>query len=209
MPAATSSQDPGPDASDVCCAAQHAGPWPTPPDASESAQAYFARLVDDDRQEEAIRFVAAWLGPRRAVWWGSLCVWRSLRSNDDAVVAHNAAIDAAVAWVIAPNEENRRAAGVAAEAAGYATAAGASATAAFWSEGSISLPGQPEVPPPAGVSAKAAANAVLMAAANPSAPVRHRTLRQSLRMAAEILGGANLWPYAPFRKTSPPQEASQ
>jgi hypothetical protein len=186
--------DIAPPALDVCMTAPAAGPWPVLPDSGEAADAYFARLVDEGRLEEATRFVAAWLGPRRAVWWATLCVWNALRSappEDGATSA--AAIDAAVAWVVDPTESNRRAAQAAAELVGFATPAGAAATAAFWSEGSISLPGQPEVPPPLGVAAKAAANAVLMAAAAPAAAQRDATLRQSLRIAAEILAGANLW----------------
>lgn len=186
--------DIAPPARDVCLTAPAAGPWPTLTDAHESADAYFARLVDEGRLEEATRFVAAWLGPRRAVWWATLCVWNGFRSSppedNDASVA---AIDAAVAWIVDPTESNRRAAQAAAERVGFSTPAGAAATAAFWSEGSISLPGQPEVPPPSGVAVKAAANAVLMAAAAPSAAERDATLRQSLRIAAEILAGANLW----------------
>ena len=186
--------DIAPPARDVCLTAPAAGPWPTFPDASEAADAYFAGLVNEGRLEEATRFVAAWLGPRRAVWWAALCAWKALRlappEDGDKSVA---AIDAAVGWVVEPTESNRRAAQAAAERVGFATPAGAAATAAFWSEGSISLPGQPEVPPPPGVAVKAAANAVLMAAAAPSADERDATLRQSLRIAAEILAGANLW----------------
>jgi len=186
--------DIAPPARDVCLMAPAAGPWPALPEAAEAADAYFARLVDEGRLEEAARFVAAWLGPRRAVWWATLCVWNQLRTTPpEEGYASVAAIDAAVAWVTDPTETHRRAAQAAAELIGYATPAGAAATAAFWSEGSISLPGQPEVPPPAGVAVKAAANAVLMAAAAPSAAEREATLRQSLRIAAEILAGANLW----------------
>lgn len=186
--------DIAPPARDVCLTAPAAGPWPTFPDANETADAYFARLVDEGRLEEATRFVAAWLRPRRAVWWATLCVWNGLRSAPPADGDKSvAAIDAAVAWVVDPTESNRRAAQAAAERVGFATPAGAAATAAFWSEGSISLPGQPDVPPPPGVAVKAAANAVLMAAAAPSAALRDATLRQSLRIAAEILAGANPW----------------
>jgi hypothetical protein len=186
--------DIAPPARDVCLTAHAAGPWPNLPDASEPADVYFARLVDESRLEEATRFVAAWLGPRRAVWWATLCVWNGLRSTPpEEGDANSAAIDAAVAWVVDPVESNRRAAQATAEAVGFDTPAGAAATAAFWSEGSISLPGQPVVPPPPGVAVKAAANAVLMAAAAPAAPQRDATLRQSLRLAAEILAGANHW----------------
>lgn len=186
--------DIAPPARDVCLTALAAGPWPTLSVANEGADAYFARLIDEASLEEATRFVAAWLGPRRAVWWATICVWNGLRStppeDGDKSIS---AIDAAVAWVVDPTESKRRAAQAAAVRVGFATPAGAAATAAFWSEGSISLPGQPEVPPPSGVAVKSAANAVLMAAAAPSAALRDATLRQSLRIAAELLAGASLW----------------
>ncbi len=183
-----------PPAQDVCVAAAAAGPWTTRPDSDETADAYFSRLVETNQLEDATRFAAAYLGPRRAVWWALLCVWNLLRLSPplegDATAA---AIDAAVAWVFDPTESKRRTAQAAAETVGFDTPAGAAATAAFWAEGSISLPGQPEVPPPPGVAAKAAANAVLMAAAAPSTAERDAVLRQSLRIAAEILGGSSLW----------------
>jgi hypothetical protein len=120
--------DIAPPARDVCLTAPAAGPWPTFPDANEAADAYFARLVDEGRLEEATRFVAAWLGPRRAVWWATLCVWNGLRSAPpEDGGASLAAIDAAVAWIVDPTESNRRTAQAAAEVVGFATRGAAAA----------------------------------------------------------------------------------
>ena len=174
--------------------APEAGPWPTAPVKDETADSYFNRLVEAERCEEAIQFAAVRLGPRRAVWWGSLCAWRRSQSQgDQACETALAAIDAAVAWSLETSEENRQAANAAAHAAGVTTAAGALAAAAFWACGSVSLPGRPEVPAPAGVAAKLVANSVVMAAADPSAPVRRQWLMQALRMAAEVFAGQTPW----------------
>lgn len=167
----------------------NAGPWRRPPHQGENADAYLSRLVEAGHHDDAVRFTAARLEPRLAVWWGALSVWSVLRSGDPATTASDAAaIDAAVTWVLEPNEENRRSANAASVLAGMKTAAGALATAAFWSEGSVSLPGQPDVPPPAGVCQKLVANAVLMAHG------ANRPLIAALRLGAEVLAGANRWP---------------
>lgn len=170
-----------------------AGPWRVPPEASEGADEYLSRLVDAGEHEQAVRFSSIRLDPRAAVWWGALAVWAVQREADpapDPSNAADAAIDAAVAWVLDASEDNRRMANAAGGRAGLDTAAGALATAAFWAEGSVSLPDQPHVAPPAGVSQKMVANAVLMA------HTPNRSLVAALRLAAEVLAGANLWPEA-------------
>lgn len=147
----------------------------------------FAALVDARRYPAAAEHAAAALGARLAVWWGAMVVWRGI-DPEDLVAA--AAVDAAVAWVVDPSEANRRTAERAGGAAGVSTPAGALALAAFWAEGSVSLPGQPEVLPPPGVAERLAVGAVQMAAAGPP-PIAAANLRQALRLAAELLAGEN------------------
>lgn len=170
------------------------GSWQPAPLADETADDYFARLIDSGELEAAARFVAARLGPRRAVWWGSLCVWEHLQTSEqEPADAATVAVDAAVTWCLDQAEDHRHAANDAAAKVGLKTPAGALAAAAFWSAGSVSLPGRPEVAPPPGVAPKLVANAVLMAAADPAARVRRQRLLQSLRMAAEVLAGQTPW----------------
>ncbi len=84
--------------------------------------------------EDAIRFLAAALPKREAVWWALGCV----RSAFPKPVPQAArAIAAADAWVKEPTEANRRACGEAASAADYGTAPGCLAAAAFLSGGSL------------------------------------------------------------------------
>ncbi|TWT75589.1 hypothetical protein Pla123a_30990 [Posidoniimonas polymericola] len=187
----------------ICAAYATVGPWPARLN-PETADAYFARLIDERRLEAAVRFAAVWMGPRRAVWWGALCVWNKLRdraaeAGPDLECPETIAVDAAVKWVLQHDEPTRRGAQQAADAAGYTKPAGALAGAAFWSGGSVSLPDCPEVPPPAGVWAKLVANCVQMVAAAPAAAKREQSLYQSLRMAAETLTNPSPWTHAPPR----------
>lgn len=175
-------------AAEICRSAPAAGPWRSFPCEGLAAEQHFAELVDSVQLEEAVRFTAAWLGPRAAVWWGALCVWDDLRAADPSVVANQfEAIDAAVAWVVDPSEELRRNAEAAGKRAGLGTAAGTLAVAAFWSGGSVSLPEQPSVDPPAGMTAKLVAATIRRCGAAPSHAVRDAKLRRYLRMAAELL----------------------
>jgi len=170
--------------------APSAGPWQTPPQRGESSSAYFARLIEQDRLEDAVRFAAVSLGPRRGVWWGSLCVWDRIRTLGlDANGAEAAAVDAAVEWVIEQTDRSRLEARERSDRVGSGTPWGALAMAPFWSGGSISLPDCPVVPPPAGLAEKIVANAVLKAAADPAAPIRRQRMMQSLRLAAEVQTG--------------------
>jgi hypothetical protein len=119
--------------------------------------------------DDAIRFLAAALPKREAVWWGVLCVKDALPKPVEPAAAK--AVASAEVWARDPSEANRRAAEAAANAAGYGTAAGSLAAAAFWSGGSLNPPHLPPVPPKAELTGVAVAGAVLLAsAAAPAGP---------------------------------------
>ncbi|TWT36524.1 hypothetical protein KOR34_14300 [Posidoniimonas corsicana] len=122
-----------------------------------------------------------------------MCVWNTLRDQPDASPNAAAAVDAAVQWVLTRTEDSRRAAREAADAVGMQTPSGAVAASAFWSEGSVSLVGCPDVPAPPGVAAKLVVNAVTMTAAAPASAERTAALLQSLRIAAEVLATPSPW----------------
>jgi hypothetical protein len=112
--------------------------------------------------EDAIRFLAVALPKREAVAWALACVRAALpKPLPEAAKA----IAAAEGWVKDPSEANRRACGAAAEAAGYGTAAGCLAGAAFWSGGSLAPPHLPPVPPRDDLTAAGVTGAILLAAA--------------------------------------------
>jgi hypothetical protein len=112
--------------------------------------------------DDAIRFLAMALPKREAVWWGVMCVKDALARPVDPVTAK--AVASAEAWAKDPSEANRRNAEAAANAAGYGTAAGSLAAAAFWSGGSITPPSLAPVAPKEELTGVAVAGAVLLAA---------------------------------------------
>lgn len=180
-------------AAEICKRAPSVGPWPLPPTATESADAYFARLVELERLEEAIRFIAICLDPRQVTWWGCLCVWESLKTAKQPIDQATVAVDAAVAWVLDPKEAARQALKPIADRLPPSTPAGALAMATFWSGGNISLPDCPEVLPPGDACHKLVACAVVMATAAADGKRRKQSQRQALRMAAEIQAGQVPW----------------
>jgi hypothetical protein len=118
-------------------------------------------LVANSQHLAAIEFVAHALPAREAVWWGCLCLQHAC--GNDLSASDKAACKAAVRWVLEPTEENRAAAKAPAEAAGAGSPAGALATAAHQTGGSIAPPNFPPLPPEPFAPAKAVANAVKFA----------------------------------------------
>jgi hypothetical protein len=104
-----------------------------------------ARLRTAGHAEDEARLFAYALPRREAVWWACMCA-RAV--PDPGLPAADAqALDAAEQWVRKPDDSNRRAAMVAAEATAYRTAEAWAAQAAGWSGGSVAPEGQPVVPP--------------------------------------------------------------
>src|SRR5207253_9900463 len=78
---------------------------------------YFDILHAVPLSEDAVRFLAAALPRREAVWWACLCTRQTL--GNPAPDAAAKAVAAAEKRVKDPSEPNRRNAGAAAELAGY------------------------------------------------------------------------------------------
>ena len=116
------------------------------------AARFLDALIAAGHLPDALRFLAAALPKREAVWWACVCA----RQGYGAVVPSpaGAALQAAERWVADPSDANRRAAHPAAEAAGVGTPAGAAAIGVFLSGGSlapVNLPAcrpLPITPPP-------------------------------------------------------------
>jgi hypothetical protein len=155
-----------------------------------TARQFFDALVAADLPDDAVRFLAAALPKREAVWWGCVCVRSAPALVADPV--HLKALVAAEQWVKDPTEANRRAAEAAAEAAGPDNPPGCLASAAFWSGGSLTPAGQPPVPPRDDLTGQAVAGAVLLAAAHdPSATAAAR--RQFLTVGQQVAAGQERW----------------
>src|SRR5262245_52476953 len=75
-----------------------------------SARELFDQLTGLGLYADARRLPAHALPPRRAVWWSTLCLHDSLGHKPFETPEEDAALDAAIRWVLAPGEEARRAA---------------------------------------------------------------------------------------------------
>ncbi|MEZ6102902.1 MAG: FHA domain-containing protein [Pirellulaceae bacterium] len=164
-----SSQDTGPQSLTEWCTALEISKEAMPVVTDESDP---WDLVDAWQEQElfadCLRLAACLLAPIHAVRWGIDCVSSTQLELSDG---GKQAMEAASKWAEKPDEANRRACEKIAEASEYDGAAAWVALAAFWSQGSMAPQGQPEVPPPPGLFAKALAGALMMAATH-SEPTR-------------------------------------
>lgn len=156
-----------------------------------SPRGYFERLVAHQELAAAIRFLPYALPKRAAVWWGALCLWHASRPEPGAAEA--SALEAVLPWLQAPTEANRRHAEAVARALGAGSAAGALAFAAFWSGGSMSRPGAPEVMPPPTLAARLVGTSVLFSAVLRE-PLRFRArYLDFLALGRDVAAGMNRW----------------
>ncbi|HWB10432.1 MAG TPA: hypothetical protein VG826_14465 [Pirellulales bacterium] len=157
-----------------------------------TARQFLDLLWDKEQYVDAIHFMAQALPKRAAVWWGCLCLWLTIRP-DEPPDEMKSALAGAVQWVQDPSEENRRAAGVAGQAAKMQTAAGCLAMAAFFSDMSLNPPDQPKVPPPPELTGQTVANAVMMAGFLGDKTQFQRRQRRFLSLALDVAQGNNRW----------------
>lgn len=110
---------------------------------------------------DAMRMAGALIPAQQLVAWGAKMVSQTLGEMSGR---SKIAMDAAHQWIAEPNETNRRRCEEAAQASEFDGPAAWVALAAFWSQGSMGPMGQPEVPAPFGLAAKAIAGALMMTA---------------------------------------------
>lgn len=137
-------------------------------------------LITAGRALDALRVVACTLPPREGVWWAWVAarhaagVQQQRASQADGppgtprpqppsplVTETLAAVER---WIAQPTDDNRRAVWALAEKVGIDTPAGAVAAAAFFTNGSLTPPGGPFVPAPAGLHTTITGAAVIAAA---------------------------------------------
>jgi hypothetical protein len=127
---------------------------------------YLYQLIEQKMYVDAVRFLAAALPKREAVWWACLCNRDVL--TESSKPTEQIAIELAEAWVFKPTEENRVPTFLAAENATLQTSAGWVAMATFWSSGSISPVENTIVQPAEDLTAKAVSGSVMLAAVSGS-----------------------------------------
>jgi len=123
---------------------------------------YLQQLLDHELYPDAIRFLAAALPKREAIWWACQCA----RSNcgEQPSESDKKAIELAEAWVYKPTDENRLPTMTAATETEFKTAAGWAAIAVFWSGGNISTVQNSTVEPAENLFVKAIVGSVTLAA---------------------------------------------
>lgn len=146
-----------------------------------------ALLTEHNRWDDAIKVLAHSLPKREAVWWSCLCAKQSL--GDKPAQDCLSSISVAEQWAITPTEDNRESARQWSLKTDQKTAASWAATAAFWSEGSMTEPGEAEIPPPPYLYAHAVSGAVTLAAFQPDPELAEEKLQRFVRQGIDLAQG--------------------
>jgi len=145
-------------------------------------------LIGKERFLDAIRFLAFARPKREAVGWGCLCVRHSLGTEDASKIS--ATQVSAERWVANPDEENRRAAKIAADKEGSESPSDFLALAAFFSGGSVVPANLAPVAPPDHATPRLVAGAVMVSAVRnqpEKAPEKYRVfLQKGMALMARI-----------------------
>jgi hypothetical protein len=124
---------------------------------------YVQILIRNRLYEDAIGLIAHVLPQREGVWWAWSCARHAAGEKPPEPVTR--ALETTRAWIVEPTDENRRAAGDAAEELGYDSAPAFAAFAAFLCGETLGPADAVAAPPPPGASGKAIAGTICMAAA--------------------------------------------
>lgn len=149
---------------------------------------FVAQLLRAEQYADAVRFLAAGLGKRDAVWWGCLTVrhllWAGLPASEQQTLR------AAVRWVIDPSEAHRAAAHPFGD---LGTPAGALAKAVSWAGGSLVPPPLPPAPPPPALTPRAVASAINLAILPGDGAKIPERYRQAVALGLHVARGHSLW----------------
>jgi hypothetical protein len=175
-------------------------------------------LLKAERSAEALRVVGCALPPRECVWWAWVSARHALQSvqtRADAArepaktpppadapptppplppsPAQVAALAATERWITQPTDEHRRAAWDAAQLAGLDTPVGCAAAAAYFTTGSVTPPGGPYVPAPAGLHVTMASTAALLAAVATDPARMHEVAGVLVQQGLEVVRRLGGW----------------
>jgi hypothetical protein len=124
---------------------------------------FVGSLIDEALYADAVGFIAHVLPLRESVWWAWSCARDAMGAEPTAAVV--TAIESTRHWIVQPTDENRRAAGSAAEALDYGSAPAIAALAAFMCGDTMGPADAAPAPAPPGVVPKTVAGCICMAAA--------------------------------------------
>ncbi len=154
-------------------------------------RAYFERLLQNGFLAEARRILAHTLPKRRALWWACLCTQSAYQDELPESVAR--AIQVVTRYVREPSDANRREAELVGRSLPPNRLEGCLAMAAFFAQGSVSLPHLPVVLPRPFVTGRLVGVCVYLASVTRSAARYKDHLRQYLAVGVDIARGRNLW----------------
>jgi hypothetical protein len=156
-------------------------------------QQFLELLIGKELFLDAIRFLAFALPKREAVGWGCLCVRHSLGTQDASKISE--AHVAVERWVSNPDEENRRAAKIAADKEGLESPSACLALAAFFSGGSIAPANLAPVAPADHITPQVVAGAIIVSAVKnqpEKAPEKFRIfLQKGMALMARVQLGSS------------------
>jgi hypothetical protein len=142
------------------------------------------RLMKEERFPEALRFLVHTLEAGAAVRWAYDCLNNLGRPS--AQGAQQTALQAAQAWIAAPDETKRRAAKEASDNAGLETPEGVLAMAVFFSGGSVAPETAPAVPAPRRACHKLSAGAVLLAVVSDHPETASQRFQQAIQRGVQL-----------------------
>ncbi|MCA9137877.1 MAG: FHA domain-containing protein, partial [Planctomycetales bacterium] len=154
---------------------------------NHSPEDYVRVLTEHGQYADAIRILTLYLAKQQTIFWAYRAVHEVFPR--DLVSDERGALDAAMAFLQDPTEQNRRAAMGIAETLEYANAASCVAAAAAWSTGSMAPAEFAEVPPNPDLTGQVAAAALIMTATEGDVKTIDDRYRQILKIGQEILSG--------------------
>ena len=164
-----------------------------------TAETLYGAWTKQELYPSAIRLIAAVLPARESVWWA----WVSARhatqmAGGEAPTAEaHAALNAIEQWIVRPDDNARRAAWEAGNAAGMDTPVGMVCAAVFLNGTSIAPPSIPAVPPPPGGALRLISGVITLAASANSDPKQiPPTLAAFAAQGMEIIKRVGGWEQA-------------
>lgn len=155
-----------------------------------SPQGFLDLLVQAELVGDAIRFFAFAMPIREAVWWSCVVTHTNIEHPTEF---ETDCLQRAAAWVYGPNEERRRAAMAAAEAAKLEGAAAYAALAVFWSGGSLAPEGMPDAPPHPSLGPIGASASILLALTAGDPVSLNKRFVVAMQRGIDIANGGNGW----------------
>jgi hypothetical protein len=159
-------------------------------------EALYARCAEQAAWPEALRLVGAVLPVRESVWWAWVSVRYALQPEGGPAPTPevHAAITAIEQWIVRPDDDHRRAAWGAGQAAGLDTPAGMVGAAVFLSGPSVAPTTVAPVPPPPGSTLPLITGAILLSAAAAPDPAQlPATLQAFATQGLEIVKRLGGW----------------